>query len=145
MPNFNNCTFVHHLGQSPELRTSANGNTFATGAVAINDERDKDAKPLWLNFIAFGKTAEFICEFFHKGDPIALDGRLCPNTYTTKDGETRTVAQLRVTSAHFLGGKKDAQNSAAPASPRSSNSHTTTTPQESRTAPRSDPQDDLPF
>lgn len=40
----------------------------------------------FLNIIAFGKTGEFIEKWFHKGDPIALTGRIQTGSYTKQDG-----------------------------------------------------------
>lgn len=68
----------------PELKQSKNGNSYLSTKIAI-DRRDKEKNTDFISCRAWGKTAEFIAKYFHKGDPIEVTGRLQSESYE-RDG-----------------------------------------------------------
>ena len=74
------------LTRDPELRYSQNGtaNTFATIAVdrGLSKEKRQEAEANgqptadFVSIKAFGKTAELLSNYFHKGNRIAIEGRI---------------------------------------------------------------------
>lgn len=65
------------------------------------------------NCTAFGKTADFVESYFHKGSQIAVTGRINTGNYTNKDGQTIYTTDVAVEKVEFVGSKSD--NAAAPA------------------------------
>lgn len=63
---------------------------------------------------AWGKTAEFISEWFGKGDPIGIFGRIEKSNYTNKNGDTVYATNVIVESAEFVGSKKDKDDDNTP-------------------------------
>ena len=56
------------------------------------------------------RTADFASAHFHKGDLVAISGRL--NTWVdVKDGDKRTVTEVAVDNIYFTGSKSRAEDS----------------------------------
>lgn len=113
------------LAADPQLKTTTSGKSVASFRIA-NDSGYKNAdgssQTNWLDVVAYGKTAEFVCKYFQKGSLIALDGRLQSRTYQDKNGQNRTVVEIVANNVNFCGSKESAspapQNAAQrPAAP----------------------------
>lgn len=93
MLNLNEVTICGCLGRDPDLRYGTNNLAFVTLAVATN-RRVKNADGQyenvtdWNTVVAFGKTAETIAEYLHKGSPIWVRGRLQTRKYKDKTAPT---------------------------------------------------------
>jgi single-stranded DNA-binding protein len=78
--------FTGRLGREPELKTSAGGKLFVNVPVAVGNG---DAT-VWIRVAVFGADAEDFARRAHKGDAIAVEGRLTLNTFQGRDGAERT-------------------------------------------------------
>lgn len=58
--------------------------------------------------------AEFVCKYFHKGDPILVCGSIQSRQYTSKEGEQRTAYEILANNVSFAS-ERDAGTNAAPA------------------------------
>lgn len=99
----NNVTLMGNLGQAPELKTSQNDKPYTTFSIATNDGYGDKKKTNWHNCIAFGKTAEIICQYVGKGDSLAVSGSI---DYSEKDEKRYTNIQVNT----FSFGKNDKSN-----------------------------------
>ena len=63
---------------------------------------------------AWRQTGDFIKKYFHKGDYIALNGRLSTWLKPVENGNTETVMEVDVNNAYFTGYKKKEENYEAP-------------------------------
>ena len=79
----NNVSLIGRLARDPEQRTNA-----VKFTVAVDRLPDKDGKREadFISCVAFGKTAEIVAKYFHKGKPVAVTGRIQTGSYTNKDG-----------------------------------------------------------
>ena len=84
-----------------ELRTTqSTGNSVAKFTIAVN--RDfKKGETDFINCTAFGKTAETIDQFFSKGRPIMVMGRIQVGSYE-KDGQKRYTTDVIVDNFEFM-------------------------------------------
>jgi single stranded DNA-binding protein (ssb) len=90
-----------------EVKTSQGGTTVLNNTVAINrpfknkqtGEREAD----FINFVAFGKTAEIIAQYHQKGSLIGLTGRMQSRSYENSNGQKVFVTELVVNEMHFTG------------------------------------------
>ena len=119
----NHITIMGRLTRDPELRRTGSGTAVASFSVAVDrDYAPKDGgerKTDFINCVAWSQTAEFISKYFTKGRMIVVDGRLEIRDWTDKDGNKRTVAEVRVENAYFGDSKRDGDGGntfAAPAS-----------------------------
>ena len=81
----NQVLLVARMVFDPEMKQTNNGTSYVPVRVAI-DRRDKEKTTDFISCRAWGKTAEFICKYFHKGDPIEIVGRLQSESYEKQDG-----------------------------------------------------------
>ena len=50
----------------------------------------------------FGRTAEFVNEYFNKGDPIHFTGQLNLRDHTRRDGTQTMIANIKVNDVGFV-------------------------------------------
>lgn len=107
----NKSIFTGNLTRDPEIRYSQGTNmAVAHFGIAVNRKFAKDGEidTDFFNCTAFGKTAEFIEKYFHKGSRIFLAGRVQNDNYTNKNGEKVYSVQIIVEDVEF-GEKKSSQ------------------------------------
>lgn len=108
----NQCTFLGNLTYDPELRSTPNGNSVVSFGVAINKrfktaDGEQKEEVTFLDFEAWNKQAEFIQEYFRKGDKILVDASAKLDTWEDKTtSEKRSKVKFRVNSVYFAGSKK---------------------------------------
>ena len=61
----------------------------------------------WNTVVAFGKTAETIAEYLHKGSPIWVRGRLQTRKYKDKNGADRWVTEVICEHFQFVQSAKE--------------------------------------
>lgn len=71
----NDITLKGRLVRDPEQRVSTSGTTLASFSIAVDRAFKKDEAD-FFNCVAFGKTAEFITNYFAKGKEILLKGEM---------------------------------------------------------------------
>ena len=100
----NNVTLIGRMTRDPELRWN-NDLAIVRFTVAIN--RMKEGAD-FIPVVAFGKRAETIEKYFHKGSQIGVQGRLQTGSYKDKDGNTRYTTDVILENFDFLDKKTDA-------------------------------------
>lgn len=106
------------LTDTPELKNTNSGTEVVNFKVAVNRAPDKDGNKIadFIPCVAFNQRAAFISKYFNKGDGILLDGSLQMRSYTNKDGNNRTIAEVICAHVEFAEKKRDGAtgSSAAP-------------------------------
>lgn len=114
----NHNVIMGRLARDPELRRTNTGKSVVSFTIAC-DKPGKDSGADFIPCVAWEKTADFINNYFMKGSPIAVEGRLTSRQYETKEGKKQTAIEVTVSQAHFCGKKEERaeseNNSAAPA------------------------------
>ena len=96
------------LVADPELSTTQNGTNVCTFRIACERSYSKPGEQRqadFVNIVAWGKTAEFICKFFRKGSMIAIEGSMQTRHYQGKDGSNRTAVEVVANNISFAGAK----------------------------------------
>lgn len=96
------------LVADPELRTTTQGTNVCTFRIACERNYSKPGEQRQADFVdivAWGKTAEFICKFFQKGSMIAVEGSLQTRNYQDKQGNKRTAVEVVASNISFAGAK----------------------------------------
>ena len=109
---------IGRLTQDPDIKhVESNGEqlTIATYTLAVNRKGKKDEAD-YIRCKAFGKTAEFIEHYFHKGNKILIEGEVRNNNYTDKDGKMVYGTQILVNQVEF-GESKAASQATQPTKP----------------------------
>lgn len=95
-----------------EIRYTQGGVAIASFGVAYNEKyKGQDGnyveKAHFFDVTAFGKTAENINKFFHKGSRILIDGKLNHETWKSQDGSNRSKVSIKLENFDFIDRKAD--------------------------------------
>lgn len=106
----NKCILVGRLTKDPETRVSQgdNGTKITRFSIAVNRRfKNKDGiyEADFPNCVCYGKTAEFVDQYFKKGMAIGVTGRLTTGSYTNKDGQKVYTTDVVVEEAEFTESK----------------------------------------
>jgi single-strand DNA-binding protein len=104
----NNVRLIGRLGTDPKVRSFGNNKKVAHFSIATN-ETYKDTKgnkvtnTCWHNIVAWNNQARFSEQYLHKGQEIAIEGKLSNRTYTDKNGNTKYMSEVIVQEIRLLG------------------------------------------
>ena len=109
----NKVILMGRLTRTPELRVTQNDKSVCSFSLAVNRDfipqggQDTD----FIDIVAWGKTAEFVCKYFEKGQLVAITGRLQSGNFNDKNGNKRITIEVNAEEVHFAGGKKSPNDS----------------------------------
>ena len=101
-------SIMGRLVADPELSTTTNGTNVCTFRIACErsyTQKGQQRQADFVDIVAWGKTAEFICKFFQKGSLIAVEGSLQTRNYKDKNGNNRTAVEVVANNISFAGAK----------------------------------------
>lgn len=96
----NKAIILGNLVQTPELKTTTNGNQVTNFSIATNENYtdrngEKKNKAQFHNVTAFGKPAEIISQYSNKGENLLIEGKIETDAYE-KNGETKYSTKIIV-------------------------------------------------
>lgn len=104
------------LTRDPEVRYSQGQNPTAVARFTLacdrRFKRDGEQNADFISCIAFGKTAEHIEKYWHKGMKMAAVGRIQTGSYTNRDNQKVYTTDVVVEEVEFCESKGSQQNSA---------------------------------
>lgn len=123
----NKILLLGRLTKDPELKYTQSGTAVASFTLAVNrkyanqsGEREAD----FINCVAWQKAAEFVANYFRKGQQMALEGRLQVRTYDGNDGQRHWVTEVVAEQIEFCGSKQqNGSNSSNDTSPGAGNNN----------------------
>lgn len=98
------------LTKAPELKQTNSGKSVCGFTIAVDRNRDRE-KTDFIPIVAWGKTAEFVNQWFGKGDLITIVGRIEVRNYEDKNGNKRTATEIIAEEVLFGGSKSTGQGS----------------------------------
>lgn len=126
MANFNKVILAGNLTRDPELRYTPKGTAVARIGLAINrswktETGETREEATFVDVDAFGKQAELIGQYFRKGRPILVEGRLKYDTWDDKQsGQKRSKLGVVLEGFQFLDSQRSGEGgAAAPSAPAS--------------------------
>lgn len=109
----NKVILLGRMVKDVELRHTQTNKAVCSFTVAVNRHSKNEEGQYETDFIncaAWDKQATFISQYFHKGDAIALVGRLQTKTWEDKDGKKHYVTEVIVGEVYFAGKKASGEN-----------------------------------
>ena len=84
------------LTRDPELRKTNSGTEVATFTLACDRPKRRDAEQQadFIKVVAWRKSAEFLANYFHKGDSIQVQGRIQTRNYDDNNGNKVFVTEV---------------------------------------------------
>ncbi len=103
----NKVILVGRLGQNPEQRATPTGTAVTNFSMATNEtyktqNGEYTDNTEWHRCVCFGKTAEYIGNFFTKGRLVYVDGRIRTRKWTDSNNVTRYTTEILVDTAMLL-------------------------------------------
>ncbi len=125
MANFNKVILAGNLTRDPELRYTPKGMAIAKIGMAINRKWKNEAGDVkeevtFVDVEAFGRTAENIGQYFKKGRPIFIEGRLKLDQWDDKQtGQKRSKLGVILENFQFMDSKGAGGDDGGAEAPRS--------------------------
>ena len=107
----NSCNFVGRLCNDPELRRTQDGTAVCSYALAVKRPMVKDTTD-FIDFVSWRQAAEYLSQYGHKGDVVAVTGTLQPRSWTDKEGNKRKTMEVITTSVVLLSSKRNSESTA---------------------------------
>lgn len=122
--NINSVCVSGYLAKDPELKATTSGSSVLDCSIAVNESR-KNAQGEWsdyanfFNFVIFGKQAEALSQYMHKGSKVTLQGKLRYSSWQDDQGKTRSAVNIIVNTVELPPRPKDDQGqTVAPQQPQ---------------------------
>lgn len=108
----NSAQIIGRYVKDPDVR-QANDTTVARFTLAV-DRKYKKGEADFISCVAFGKLAEVISKYCHKGMKVAVIGRIQTGSYTNKDGQKVYTTDVVVEEQEFCEKKGEGESQNAP-------------------------------
>ncbi|MFA7656523.1 single-stranded DNA-binding protein [Acidithiobacillus thiooxidans] len=109
--SINQVSLLGHVGQDPDLRRTTSGANvanirIATSQIYKDQAGNRNEHTEWHQVTAWGRLAEVIGEYVHKGDQIHVSGFLHTQRWTNAQGVERFSIKVVAKRLELLGGRK---------------------------------------
>lgn len=105
MANLNKVFLMGNLTRDPELRYTPNGTAVTDFGMAINRKYKEQEEVIFVDVVAWARSAEVISEYCRKGRPLFVEGRLKLDSWEGKDGQKRSRLKVVLENFQFIGAK----------------------------------------
>lgn len=145
----NKVILIGNTTQEPDCRYMPNGNQVVSLTIATNESwndkttGEKREKAEFHRVVFFGKIAEIVGQYVHKGSKLYVEGRLVTRKWTDQQGIERYTTEIAVDmngTMQILDGRQD-QAQQPTQQPRPQQQRT----QQNQQAPSFDDLDEPPF
>lgn len=112
MASFNKVVIAGNLARDPELKYTPKGTAICAFTVCVNreysgDDGAKKKEACFVDIEAWGRQAEIVAQYFKKGLPILVEGRLKQDNWEDKaTKQKRSKLKVVLESFSFLGDKQ---------------------------------------
>lgn len=107
---------IGRITRDPELKTTLSGFSICDLSIAINrnyttKDGEKKEEVVFAGVKAMGKQAEIVNQYFAKGDPIYVEGRLTQDQWEDREtGKKREKTYVVMEKFEFLSSKGDSDS-----------------------------------
>ena len=106
MSSLNKAMILGRVGRDPELKQTKSDTALTTFSVATTEsykdrQGNKKEQTEWHKIVVWGRTAEIVHQYLHKGDLVFVEGKIQTDSYE-KDGEKRYQTQIIARDVKFL-------------------------------------------
>lgn len=109
MRGFSKAIVAGNITRDPEMRTTGSGSQVCSFAIAVNrsfkdSSGNQQDQVSYLDCVAWGKSAEIICQYVHKGSALLVSGRLEQRSWEDKNsGQKRSRTEIVIEDFSFIG------------------------------------------
>lgn len=109
----NSTNMIGRLTADPELRRTSDGTAVCTFTLAVRRPRVKDTSD-FVDFVAWRQSAEYLTQYGHRGDIVAVSGPLTSRKWKDKNDNNRINWEIQAETVELLSSKKESQQSSTP-------------------------------
>ncbi len=111
MSSFNKVILLGNLTRDPQLsylpsQTAVVEVGLATNRTFKKQDGSQGEEVCFVDCQMFGKRAEVINKYLHKGDQLLVEGRLKFDSWDAQDGSKRSKLRVLIENFEFIGGTK---------------------------------------
>lgn len=115
MIGLNKVLLLGNLGAEPDCRVLNSGTTVATCSLGTAKSRKQQdgsyaEQTEWHRLVFWGKIAETVQQYLHKGSRIYVEGEIRSRQYQDQQGQTKHITEIHVSEMLMIGGKKQSSN-----------------------------------
>ncbi len=146
---------IGNLGSDPKVVKSQSGRAVASFTVATterayttSDGQQIPERTEWHNVVCFGKIAEVVQKYLHKGSKVYVEGKMRTRQFEGKDGQKHYITEINAEGLEMLDARPSGQQQHPQAQQQQTCSSTPSyqqQPQASLPQLSADTQEDLPF
>ncbi len=112
MQYLNKVMLLGHLTANPESKKTENGHTLTTFSVATNksvthETGEVEDQAQFHRIVAWRKLGDICAKHLTKGSLVMLEGELLYRSYEDKEGNKKSLTEIKASRVIFLKIKKD--------------------------------------
>lgn len=117
MSSYNKVLLMGNLTRDPEVRTLPGGQAVTELGIASNrtymaggqggQGGEKKEEVTFVDISFWGRKGEVVAQYFKRGDPIFIEGRLNFRQWQNKEGEKRSKLSVVGENFEFINGRRD--------------------------------------
>ena len=117
--SFNKTILMGNLTRDPEMRSLPSGQTVTNFGLAVSESwtdkasGEKREEVCFVDVNAWGRQGEVVLEYFSKGKPILIEGKLKFRTWEADDGTKRSKHSVTLDRFSFVGSKNDSNGASS--------------------------------
>lgn len=114
---YNKAILIGRLTAEPELKYTQSGTAVVSFRIAVARPykgQDGQRQADFITIVCWRQQAEFVSKYFHKGDPIGIEGPIQTRNYEDRQGNKRTAVKVVADRVAFLPGKPKREEPTAP-------------------------------
>ncbi len=117
--SFNKTILMGNLTRDPEIRSLPSGQTVTNFGLAVNEtwtdkaSGEKREEVCFVDVDAWGRQGEVVLEYFSKGKPILIEGKLKFRTWEADDGTKRSKHSITLDRFSFVGSRNDSNGASS--------------------------------
>jgi len=123
---FNKVILVGNLTRDPELKYLPSGSALCSTGIATNrkwkdSQGEQKEEVCFVDVTFFGRTAEIVNQYLHRGSKVLVEGRLKLDQWTDQNGGKRSKHTVTVDTLQMLDSK--GSNSGESAKPQQNSNY----------------------
>lgn len=115
MNGINKVILLGNVGNEPEIRTTQSGKNVANLSIATSEnytdaQGNQNQRTEWHRIVLWGKLADVVAKYVHKGSCLFIEGKITSHSYTDKENIKRTAYEIIAENMQMVGKPKSAQD-----------------------------------
>ena len=104
----NSINIVGRITADPELRRTGDNTAVCSISVAVKRPKVKDTTD-FIECVVWRQSAEYLSQYGHRGDVVAISGSLQSRSWKDKEGNNRKAWEVVAESVELLSSKKSSE------------------------------------